>query len=77
LSSVIADVIGSGVRLIDSAEETAAATQRVLQSAGLLAADDASASLRVVASDAPERFLSLGRRFLDDSMRHVEHVTLP
>ena len=77
LSSVIADVIGSGVRLIDSAEETAAATQRVLESAGLLAADDPSASLRVVASDAPERFLSLGRRFLDDSMRHVEHVTLP
>lgn len=74
LSGAIAAEMGPAVRLIDSAEETAHETRRLLQHLHLLADPGARATLRVVASDAPERFLALGRRFLDESMAHVEHV---
>ncbi len=40
----------------------------------LLAQPNAAPSLRFVASDSPGRFLVLGRRFLDNTMAHVEHV---
>ena len=69
-----ADVLGPGVRLIDSAEETAVDTRRVLSAAGLLNPALATPAHRFVVSDAPDRFLALGRRFLDDTMAHVEHV---
>lgn len=69
-----ADVLGPGVRLIDSAEETAVETRRVLSAAGLLTPALATPAHRFVVSDAPDRFLALGRRFLDDTMAHVEHV---
>lgn len=74
LTGAIASEMGSDVRLIDSAEETARETRRLLQAADLLADPGVRSTLRVVASDAPERFLALGRRFLDESMSHVEHV---
>ena len=74
LAHVIADVLGPGVRLIDSAEETAVETRRVLSAAGLLTPALATPAHRFVVSDAPDRFLTLGRRFLDDTMAHVEHV---
>ncbi len=75
LAPIIADVMGSGVRLIDSAAETAVETHRLLAEADLLAQKDAAPNIRFVASDSPSRFLVLGRRFLDNTMAHVEHVT--
>ncbi len=74
LTGAIASEMGPAVRLIDSAEETARETRRLLQHTNLLADPGGHATLRVAASDAPERFLALGRRFLDESMSHVEHV---
>jgi glutamate racemase len=74
LAGAIASEMGPNVRLIDSAEETARETQRLLQTEGLLADRGGGPTLRVCASDAPERFLALGRRFLDETMSHVEHV---
>ncbi len=80
LAGVIADEMGPGVTLIDSAAETAAETARVLHRLGI-AVDAESAATpetalrhRFVASDAPDRFLALGRRFLGATVTDVEHV---
>jgi glutamate racemase len=75
LKPLLAEVMGSDVRLIDSAEETAAETARTLLDLGLRAPEGAGVTYRFVATDAPEQFLSLGQRFLGTAIDHVE--TLP
>lgn len=74
LASVISESLGSGVRLIDSAEETALETAHTLTGHGLRAPPGETPVHRFVASDAPERFLALGRRFLHGTISDVEHV---
>jgi len=76
LKPLLAEVIGSKVRLIDSAEETAAATSAALREAGLLAPAGTPGDCRFIASDAPEQFLRAGQRFLGDAIGGVEKVTL-
>ncbi|WP_373059361.1 glutamate racemase [Gemmatimonas sp.] len=77
LAAVIAAEMGPDVRLIDSAEETAAEVERVLSDRGLLqdpaGQHDAGPVHRVVASDAPQHFLTLGGRFLDVPLTAVEY----
>ncbi len=77
LRPVIADTVGPDITLIDSAEETAAETGRMLGERGLrhLPRDDA-ARLRFIASDVPDQFLRLGQRFLGAAIHNVETVTL-
>lgn len=76
LKSLIGEVMGRDVRLIDSAQETAAETGRVLERAGLRASRGLTGEHRFVASDAPEQFLRMGQRFLGTAIEHVETVTL-
>lgn len=76
LKPLIARIIGAEVCLIDSAEETAAETRRVLQHDDLCATPDGVPLRRFVASDAPEHFLRLGQRFLGAALEHVEKLTL-
>ena len=71
LKHLIAEVVGPGVRLIDSAEETAADTRRMLQEFAL-ASPAAAAAYRFVASDDPQQFLALGQRFFGDTIERVE-----
>jgi glutamate racemase len=71
LKPLIADVVGPGVRLIDSAEETAADTERMLAEHAL-ASPSPEPSYRFVASDDPQQFLSLGQRFFGDTIERVE-----
>jgi glutamate racemase len=71
LKRVIGDTVGREVRLIDSAEETAADTRRMLDDANLRAAA-AQGSYRFIASDDPKQFLKLGQRFLGDAIERVE-----
>jgi len=73
LKPVLADILGAGVRLIDSAAETAAETRRVL-SAGNIEAPSAPAEplRRFVASDDSRQFLRLGQRFLGRPLDAVE-----
>jgi glutamate racemase len=71
LKPMIASVVGPGVRLIDSAEETAVDTQRLLDEHSL-AAPDGEAHYRFIASDDPQQFLALGQRFLGDAIESVE-----
>jgi glutamate racemase len=71
LKPLIAQVVGPGVRLIDSAEETAADTRRMLGEHELRT-PDGEGSYRFVASDDPQQFLTLGQRFFGDTIEHVE-----
>ena len=76
LKAVIGQAVGRDVRLIDSAEETAAETGATLRDAGLAHAETNDARYRFIASDAPEQFLRVGQRFLGSSIDRVETVTL-
>ena len=72
LKPVLARVMGPRVRLIDSAEETARATARVLSERGLRAPKGARGRREFYASDAPKRFSRLGRRMLGGAIRSVK-----
>ena len=76
LKPLLREVLGAGVRLIDSAEETAAETARTLADAGLAAPGAAHPSYRFIASDDPLQFLQLGQRFLGGTIEGVEIRTL-
>lgn len=75
LAPVIQETVGPDVTLIDSAHETARAVANVLNDHDIAAASLEHAALRFVATDAPDRFLTLTRRFLGDTVTDVEHVT--
>jgi glutamate racemase len=65
LAQVIADTAGGGVRLVDSAQETARVVQQTLTARGLRTGTEPGAPRRVfLVSDAPESFSRIGRRFL-------------
>ena len=63
LKDTIARVAGPRVTLVDSAETTAIATERLLNEQGLARAGGAR-TLRFLATDAPERFARVGELFL-------------
>lgn len=64
LRAVIAAASGPRVRIVDSAATTAAVTQALLQSQGLLRAGGGAAQLRFLATDGAERFARIGSLFL-------------
>ncbi|GAC1479076.1 MAG: glutamate racemase [Gemmatimonadaceae bacterium] len=76
LKPLMAEILGDSVALIDSAEQTAAETARVLAAKALLSTDAAPAAHRFIASDAADRFLVLGQRFLGSAINRVETLTL-
>ena len=71
LKRVIGETIGRAVRLIDSAEETAADTHRMLAEHDL-ASTASEGTYRFIASDDPQQFLALGQRFFGDALERVE-----
>ena len=76
LKPLIGEILGREVALIDSAEQTAAETARVLEARALLSDARCRDAHRFIASDAAERFLSLGQRFLGSAIDRVETLTL-
>ncbi len=71
LKAVLGKVMGPKVRLIDSADETAAETERVLARLGLRAPKGRKGVRGFYASDAPERFGRLGTRMLGAKIAKV------
>lgn len=63
LRGVVAEVMGEGVALVDSAEETAREVVAGLASGGL-ARESGSASTSFFVTDVPDRFVRIGQRFL-------------
>ncbi|TMA36892.1 MAG: glutamate racemase [Deltaproteobacteria bacterium] len=63
LKPLIAEVMGEGVVLVDSAEETAREVAAQLGADGL-ARRDGAGSASFFVTDVPDRFIRIGRRFL-------------
>ncbi len=76
MKTVIGNVVGRDVRLIDSAYETAREAGALLRANGLENTTPNQARYRFIASDAPDTFLGLGERFLGSAIDRVEALTL-
>jgi glutamate racemase len=76
LKPLLHQMLGPGVQLIDSAEETANAVRGVLELEGLAAPPDARPSHRFVVSDDEPHFRRVGARFLGEKLQDVEVVPL-
>ncbi|GAB4543745.1 MAG: glutamate racemase [Phycisphaerales bacterium] len=71
LAGVIGEVLGPGVRLVDSACTTAEETEAVLRERGLIA-DSGAGDAIFLATDGPERFARISQRFLDTPIKPSE-----
>jgi glutamate racemase len=78
LSASIVRRLGSDRRVVDSAATTARATAQELAARALAANPARSGSLRLLATDSPERFARVGARFLGSSIaaKAVESIDL-
>lgn len=75
LKPLLAEIVGPGVRLIDSAESTAAALENLLAERGL-AASGGDGGSRYFVTDAAARFDLLARRLLGEEVEHLEMVSV-
>lgn len=74
LRGTIADVVGSKIRLVDSAEETALAVAKTMKEANLLVPDTQKGVHRFLVSDGPEGFRRVGTRFFGHDLEEVTWV---
>ncbi|MGH7443346.1 MAG: glutamate racemase [Longimicrobiales bacterium] len=74
MHSLVGEVMGENVTLVDSAAETAAEIENTLASLDLLRTDPAPPQHTFIASDSPLRFRDVGRAFVGDILRTVELV---
>ena len=77
LARVIGDVMGPGVTLVSSADETAFAARRLLDELGLLRPDDRIGRHRFLSSGDIETFRDLGGRLLGPELNHTEAWSPP
>jgi glutamate racemase len=77
LARTIADVMGRGVVLVSSADETAFEVRSILDETGLVrrSGDGSKGEHRFVSSGDAGRFAELGRRLLGPELRDVEQLT--
>jgi len=75
LGETIGRVMGPGVALVDSAEETARVVRDTLEAMDLLC-DAGPAPHLFLASDSPENFQKVGGRFLNREISPVEWIDL-
>ncbi|MFI5210804.1 MAG: glutamate racemase, partial [Gemmatimonadales bacterium] len=76
LKPLLARVAGPGVRLIDSAEETARAVADQLTADGLQAPSGVPVVHRFAVSDDEQRFQAVGSRFIGERLTGAEVVGL-
>jgi glutamate racemase len=74
LRGVIADVMGDGVRLVDSAEAVVEVVAADLGARGLLAGGEAAPEHHFCVTDAGDRFARIGARFLGVERLSLEWV---
>ena len=75
LKPLLSQVMGNQVRLIDSAEETAAEVERQLDAGSLRAPKDARGRAHFIVSDARDTFERVGAPFLGAPVRDIEMVS--
>jgi glutamate racemase len=76
LKQPIAEVMGQGVRLIDSAEETAKATKLALVNLDLLNSSNVAGKRQFYVSDTPDKFKRIGQLFLGRKIGKVGLVDI-
>ncbi len=77
LKPVIQDVLGAGIRLVDSARQVAYQAKELLEKENLLAKQKKGkkADVSFYVSDEPENFAVLGRKFLGIALNNVKKVS--
>lgn len=73
LKPAIAEFLGDGVRLVDSAEETAREVRDLLFQRGL-ARRDGRGGASFFVTDVPDRFVKVGRRFLGERVESAVRI---
>jgi glutamate racemase len=73
LKKAIQKFLGRGVRLVDSAEETAKEVERVLKKRAL-ARDRGKGTPSFFVTDAPDRFIKVGQRFLGEKVESAVRI---
>jgi glutamate racemase len=76
LKPIIAEVMGAGVTLVDSAEETARTVADILEKKKLLRPVAEKGNHHYFVSDVPAGFIRVGNRFLGDRLGDVYQVNL-
>ncbi|HEU4954047.1 MAG TPA: hypothetical protein VFT28_05710, partial [Gemmatimonadales bacterium] len=76
LRPLLQRVMGPGVRLIDSGEETARVVASVLRERGLEAPAGGTGAHRFAVSDDEARFRQVGQRFIGERLGRAEVVPL-
>ncbi len=76
LKPVLSKVMGNSVRLIDSAIETARQIHDILASLSLLNSTSGAVRHEFYVTDSPEKFLSVGERFLGKKIEHIAATKL-
>jgi glutamate racemase len=74
LSPLLQEIAGEGIRLVDSAETTAERAALLLSELNLINRDAAPAMRHFFVTDVPQRFQSVGERFLGQPLTHVDIV---
>lgn len=75
LKNVIQDVMGA-VNIIDSAIETSKAVRDILSEKGLLRDSGTASEKKYFVTDSPEKFVTVGERFLHDRIADIEKIVL-
>lgn len=74
LKKVIAEVMGSGIRLIDSAVEISQEIRGILENLGIKRDKKSPAFREYYVTDSPERFLKVGEQFLGQQIARIEKI---
>ncbi len=76
LKEVLARVMGGGVRLIDSAIETAREIRAILEAGSLARQKKDPLTREFYVTDSPDKFLEVGERFLGSRMEFIRKIEL-
>ena len=76
LKPVIAELMGAGVTLVDSAEATAAEVETLLRERELLNEQAAAGAKRFYVTDAANRFSRIAERIFGEPLAHLEAVEI-
>jgi len=76
LREAIGEFMGEQVKLIDSAEEIAKEVLKVMREIGLCNRSDNKGQYKYFVTDAPDRFIELGTRFLGRELNEVIEIEL-
>lgn len=76
LKNTLSKVTGPKIKLIDSAEETARETARLLTGQGLANTTSEPGMRTFCVTDTPERFRRVARMILDLPLTHIRHVAI-